>query len=229
MNYFKYLLYLYVFIGYSVSSAGAYDDFFKAVELDHPDKVQRLLERGFDPNSPNPKGQPALVYAMQQSSNKVVDLLVNWPTTKLSVKNPQGETPLMLAALNNKLALAKLLIQRGADVNQAGWTPLHYAATKGHIDMMRLMIDNSAYLDAESPHGTTPLMMAAHYGTPMAVKLLLEEGADPRIKNKLGLSAWDFSINSKNEAQKAETQQYLMAFSGVWAQKYPNPTGGRQN
>ena len=229
MIYFKYLFYLYVFIGYSLSSAGAYDDFFKAIEFDRAEQVQQLLERGFDPNSPNPKGQPALVYAMQQSSNKVVDLLVNWPTTKLSVKNPQSETPLMLAALNNKLPLAKLLILRGADVNQAGWTPLHYAATRGHIEMMRLMIDNSAYLDAESPNGTTPLMMAAHYGTPMAVKLLLEEGADPRIKNKLGLSAWDFSVNSKNEAQKAETQQYLMAFSGVWAQKYPSPKGGRQN
>lgn len=221
MNYFKYLLYLYVFIGYSVSSAGAYDDFFKAIEFDRPEQVQQLLERGFDPNSPNPKGQPALMAAMQQSSNKVVDLLVNWPSTNLSIKNPQGETPLMLAALNNKLALAKLLIQRGADVNQAGWTPLHYAATKGHIDMMRLMIDHSAYLDAESPNGTTPLMMAAHYGTPMAVKLLLEEGADPRLKNKLGLSAWDFSFNSKIEHSKAESQAYLQAFLAVWAQKYP--------
>jgi ankyrin repeat protein len=119
------------------------------------------------------------------------------------------------------LPLAKLLILRGADVNQAGWTPLHYAATKGHIEMMRLMIDNSAYLDAESPNGTTPLMMAAHYGTPMAVKLLLEEGADPRIKNKLGLSAWDFSFNSKQESNKAESQSYLQAFLAVWAQKYP--------
>ena len=201
MKYFKYLLYLYVFIGYSLSSAGAYDDFFKAIEFDRAEQVQQLLERGFDPNSPNPKGQPALMAAMQQSSNKVVDLLVNWPTTNLSIKNPQGETPLMLAALSNKLPLAKLLILRGADVNQAGWTPLHYAATKGHIEMMRLMIDNSAYLDAESPNGTTPLMMAAHYGTPMAVKLLLEEGADPRIKNKLGLSAWDFSFNSKQESK----------------------------
>ena len=221
MKYFKYLLYLYVFIGYSLSNAGAYDDFFKAIEFDRAEQVQQLLERGFDPNSPNPKGQPALMVAMQQSSNKVVDLLVNWPTTNLSIKNRQGETPLMLAALNNKLPLAKLLILRGADVNQAGWTPLHYAATKGHIEMMRLMIDNSAYLDAESPNGTTPLMMAAHYGTPMAVKLLLEEGADPRIKNKLGLSAWDFSFNSKQESNKAESQSYLQAFLAVWAQKYP--------
>ena len=221
MIYFKYLFYLYVFIGYSLSSAGAYDDFFKAIEFDRAEQVQQLLERGFDPNSPNPKGQPALMAAMQQSSNKVVDLLVNWPTTNLSIKNPQGETPLMLAALNNKLPLAKLLILRGADVNQAGWTPLHYAATRGHIEMMRLMIDNSAYLDAESPNGTTPLMMAAHYGTPMAVKLLLEEGADPRLKNKLGLSAWDFSFNSKLERNKAESQSYLQAFLAVWAQKYP--------
>ena len=64
-------------------------------------------------------------------------------------------------------------------------------------------------------------MMAGHYGTPMAVKLLLEEGADPRIKNKLGLSAWDFSFNSKQESNKAESQSYLQAFLAVWAQKYP--------
>jgi len=64
-------------------------------------------------------------------------------------------------------------------------------------------------------------MMAAHYGTPMAVKLLLEEGADPRLKNKLGLSAWDFSFNSKIEHSKAESQAYLQAFLAVWAQKYP--------
>ena len=225
MKHFKYALYLYVLIGFSNLLAGSYDDFFKAVEFDNAEKVQQLLERGFDPNSPNSKGQPALMAAMQQSSNKVVDLLVNWPTSKLSIKSPQGETPLMLAALNNKMDLAKLLILRGADVNQPGWTPLHYAATKGHIEMMRLLIDNSAYLDAESPNGTTPLMMAAHYGTPMAVKLLLEEGADPRIQNKLGLSAWDFAHNSKTDANKSETKQYLQAFLAVWAQKYPVKPG----
>jgi ankyrin repeat protein len=220
-NYFKIVLYLYVFIGFSIAKAGAYDDFFKAIEFDQADKVQQLLERGFDANSPNPKGQPALIYAMQQSSKKVVELIVNWPKTDLSVRNQQGETPLMLAALQNNLAMAKLLISKGADVNQSGWTPLHYAATKGHVEMIRLMIENHAYLDAQSPNGTTPLMMAAHYGSAMATKLLLEEGADPRIKNKLGLSAWDFAHNSKNESQKTETQRFLNAFLGVWAEKYP--------
>ena len=45
--------------------------------------------------------------------------------------------------------------------------------------MMRLLLEESAYIDATSPNGTTPLMMAARYGSPEAVKLLLEEGAEP--------------------------------------------------
>ena len=45
-----------------------------------------------------------------------------------------------------------------------GWSALHYAATNGHVQMMRLLLDNNAYLDAEAPNGNTPLMMAAQAG-----------------------------------------------------------------
>jgi ankyrin repeat protein len=80
---------------------------------------------------------------------------------------------------------------------------LHYAATKGDIPMIELLLDNDAYIDAESPNGTTPLMMAAQYGTPTAVKALLEAGADPSLKNGLGLSAIDFA-NRVSRADVAE-------------------------
>ena len=42
-------------------------------------------------------------------------------------------------------------------------------------------------------------MMAAHYGTPEAVKLLLEAGADPMLKNQQGLSAIDFAQQAKRQ------------------------------
>lgn len=216
-HYFKYLIFSIVLIGYLPVKAGSYEDFFKALEFDQAEVVQNLLERGFDPNSPNPQGQPALMLAMQKSSNKVAEVLLNWKTTNLSISNPQSETPLMLAAITNQLAWAQKLIEKGADVNKKGWTPLHYAATKGHIEMMRLLMENHAYLDAESPNGTTPLMMAAHYGTSMATKLLLEEGADPRLKNQLGISALEFA----RKANKAESAQYIEAFEAAWNQKYP--------
>ena len=86
----------------------------------------------------------------------------------------------MMAAFKGHKELVRKLIARDADVNKTGWTPLHYAATSGHLEVMLILLDEHAYIDAESPNKTTPLMMAAKYGTTEAVRLLLEAGADPR-------------------------------------------------
>ena len=69
-KYFKYLLYLYVFIGYSLVKAGSYDDFISALHFDRPEVVERLLARGFDPNTPNEKGVAGLLVALQSESPK---------------------------------------------------------------------------------------------------------------------------------------------------------------
>ena len=50
-------------------------------------------------------------------------------------------------------------------------------------------------------------MMAAHYGHPRVVRLLLEEGADPLLKNELGLSAIDFA----HRANRADTAEAIAA------------------
>ncbi len=102
----------------------------------------------------------------------------------------------MMAALTGQIDLAEQLVARGADVNKTGWTPLHYAASGGMLAVISLLLENYAYIDATSPNGTTPLMMAAHYGSTEAVQLLLDEGADPTLKNQLKLSAADFAEQS---------------------------------
>jgi ankyrin repeat protein len=109
----------------------------------------------------------------------------------------------MMAALKGNMDLVRKLIARGADVNKPGWAPLHYAATNAHLDIMQLLLDENAYIDAASPNGTTPLMMAAQYGNTPAVKLLLEAGADPSIRNQLGLNAIDFAYRA-NRADSAD-------------------------
>jgi ankyrin repeat protein len=211
-KYLKYFLYLYVFIGYSLTSAGSYDDFIAAVTFDQPATIEKLLARGFDPNTPNEKGIPGLLLAIQSDSPKAAMILAKHPKTNLNSLNQHDESPLMLAAINNQLQLAKVLIERGADVNKAGWTPLHYAATKGHRDMMRLLMDHEAYIDSESENGTTPLMMAAYYASPLTVKLLLEEGADPTLVNNANVSALDMAL-SKDHPQSAF---YIKAFIEAW-------------
>lgn len=208
INHIKKLVYLIVLFGYISVQAGSYEDFFIAVKQDNAQAISTLLSRGFDPNTPDPGGLTALFLAVREPSPKVVGVLLNWPGTNVETRNSADESPLMMASLKGQLELAAKLIDKGADVNKTGWAPLHYAATRGHVEVMSLLLENHAYIDAESPNGTTPLMMAAHYGTPGAVKLLLEAGADPSIKNKLGLTAIDFA----QRANRQEAAELIAAF-----------------
>jgi ankyrin repeat protein len=205
---FKKVIYLIALIGVSLAHAGSYEDFFVAIKRDDASTVANLLRRGFDANTLDPKGVHGLLLAIQEPSPKVAEVLLRWPKTKVESRTAKDESPLMLAALKGQLDLAKELIDRGADVNKTGWTPLHYAATNGHLDVMNLLLDNYAYIDAESPNGTTPLMMAALYGTPAAVKLLLEAGADSTLKNQLGMTAIDFA----NKGERHDSAELIAAF-----------------
>lgn len=193
INCFKKAIYLVVIAGFSLTHAGSYEDFFAAVKRDEPNPIRALLQRGFDPNTIDPTGQTGLIIALREESVKAAEVLVDWPKTDVNLLNPLGESALMMAALKDQRELADKLIKKGADVNKTGWTPLHYAAAHGHVAIISMLLENSAYIDAESPNGTTPLMMAAMYGTPEAVKLLLEEGADPQLKNQQGLTALQFA------------------------------------
>jgi ankyrin repeat protein len=208
INRYKLIVYLVVLISCSASLAGSYDDFFKAIKQDDDASVVALLARGFDPNTVNPEGIAGLLVAVTEPAIKVATVLANWPKAQVEVRNPADESPLMLAALKGELALCQLLIRKGADVNKPGWAALHYAATHGHLPVMQLLLDENAYIDAASPNNTTPLMMAAQYGTPSAVKLLLESGADPMLRNDLGLSALDFATNT----HRGDSAEIIAAF-----------------
>ena len=177
----------------SYGTAGVYDDFFAAVKRDNASTMQTVLARGFDVNTRGPNGEIGLSMALFEESEKVVQVLMAWPKTDVNATNSKGESPLMLAALKGQEDIAKRLMNKGADVNKTGWTPLHYAASGGKVPLLKLLIENHAYIDAESPNGTTPLMMAAMYGTGAAVDFLLQQGADSRLQNQQGLTALDFA------------------------------------
>ena len=197
LTHFNKLIFLTVLFSFNVSFAGSYDDFFQAIKSDDVPKLQRVLARGFDVNTVDPQGQFGLLVALREPSLKVASALIDTPKIDLNVVSIQGESPLMLAALKGQFELTQKMIQKGADVNKVGWTPLHYAASTGQVNVMSFLLENYAYIDAASPNGTTPLMMASMYGSPESVKLLLDQGADPLLKNEQGLTALQFAERGK--------------------------------
>jgi ankyrin repeat protein len=193
MNRFKKLLYLILAVVSFSSYAGAYDDFFRAVGLDDDRAVQRLLAQGFDPNASDPKGQPALTIAMRDGSTKVAEALWRSPQLDVDRLNASAESALMMAALHGRVEWMRRLLERGARPHREGWSPIHYAATGPQPAAVALMLDRGAPIDARSPNGTTPLMMAARYGVEGSVDLLLARGADATRRNDLQLDAIDFA------------------------------------
>ena len=209
-------IYLVVAAAFSSASAGAYEDFLKAVDNNDAGTVQQLLQRGMDPNTRDEKGQPALTLALRGESFPVAEALLASPQVDVNAANAAGETPLMMAALKGQAAWVKRLVERGARVQQPGWSPVLYAASGPDPQVLSLLLDKGATVDARSPNGTTPLMMAAMYGSSAAVQLLLDEGADTSMKNQLGMTALDF-------AQKANRTDAVRLLSSVpSAKKLPS-------
>ena len=134
-NYFKKALYLSVLLAMFPAFSGSYEDFFAAIKKDDAATVSSLLKRGFDPNTRDEKGLHGLHLALQEPSLKVAAILMDWDKTTVESRNAVDESPLMLASLKGLLPVVLKLIERGADVNKPGWAPLHYAATKGHLEI----------------------------------------------------------------------------------------------
>jgi ankyrin repeat protein len=199
-NALKYLLQIFLGIGFSFAHAGAYEDFFKAIEMDDGRTVSNLIRRGFDANSPSLSGQTPLFLALRSGAHQAVAALLTAPDLKVDQANEANETALMMAALRGHLDWCKRLVERGAAVNREGWTPLHYAATGPNPLVTAYLLEMRAAVDAPSPNATTPLMMAARYGHEDSVRLLLAANANPRLRNQKDLSAADFARDAGREA-----------------------------
>ena len=179
----------------------SFTEWFDAIQLDDAHRCRQLLERGFDPNTIEPERfDTGLILSVRKKSWKVFALLLSAKGIELDARSRNGDTALMIAAFHGEVAAATRLIDKGAEINRPGWTALHYAAASGNLPITRKLLEHAAYIDAESPNKTTPLMMAARAGHEKVVLLLLEEGADVLLKNELGLDAIDFAKSQERTA-----------------------------
>ena len=106
------------------------------------------------------------------------------------------DKPIHKAAYKGDLKKVKEIIDR--DPNQInvqdaqGFTPLHLASGKGHIEIVEFLLNHGADIELEIFNGETPLMLAARYaryGQYETIKTLLEHGAKVNHKDENGRTA----------------------------------------
>ena len=92
-------------------------------------------------------------------------------------KNRFIATPLQSAVAAKWTAVARFLIDRGADVNcrgDGGFSPLHEAAGSGQLEIARLLLEHGAKTDAKTEGDKTPLTIAIEFKQEELARLLRE-------------------------------------------------------
>jgi ankyrin repeat protein len=218
-------VYLLCFSGLiSAQTADQITDFTKAAKFDDVLEVRSLIKAGVTPNTLDPRGTPMLILAVRDKSFKVIDLLLANPATDVNLTNKSGENALMLAAFDGELALVKnLVLQKKAAVNKLGWSPIHYAATNGHLEITQFLMANGAQINALSPSETTPLMMSIGSGNDQLIKYLLDNGADLRMRNHEGYTAIDVAqLFGKDDIRDGLMSRWVKLY------KQPYPGGPKK-
>lgn len=112
---------------------------------------------------------------------------------------PKNElTPLVDAARSGDAAAVRTLCAAGADpdarAGSNGWTPLLHAIHTNHPASAAALLEAGADANAPTPEDMTPLMMAAGYGRPEMVALLLRHGATAAQRDLDGAVALDYAL-----------------------------------
>lgn len=151
--------------------------------------IRALLSKGANINQPQGDGMTALHWAIYYDDIEAVRLLISaGANLKTATRNGQL-TPLFLASKNGSAAAIHELLIAGVnpnDPNATGATPLMIAAASGNIDAVTTLLNQGAEVNAkDTTNGQTALMYAAALNRAPVVKLLLDRGADSKIKTKV--------------------------------------------
>lgn len=161
------------------------------------DAVKCLMERGADKSV---LGWNALIEALIFGSNEEFQWELD-RTTTIHQRDRCGRSVWHLAAFGPYLEKAKLLYERGVDINApaacGGSTALMLCAERGSIEMLRWLISIGADIEKVDESGATALMAATRSSQVDCVGILLEADANPRHEDKYGDKAISEASHAK--------------------------------
>jgi ankyrin repeat protein len=171
---------------YGADSTTAVDDsgftpLCRASYEGHAEVAQVLIERGaeMETNLNDFKRTP-LQLALYNGHVEAARVLLLFGADT-NVRDDGGSTSLHLASESGQLAVVRILLEHGANLNtevgdNRGFTPLHLASESGQLEVARILLEHGADLETRTPSGCTPI----HFANEEIARFLIEHGADAK-------------------------------------------------
>lgn len=185
-----------------------------AAKEGHVRAVAAILKHKGSAEIKNPNGDTPMHLAAAGGHVNVVKRLCAKNPSIRNEKNGDNETPLILAAKRGHAAVVKELLHvpgsesKGSRNNEVweGFYPLHYAASKGHDELVRLLVTKEKYNVniRRDPDRQTPIHAAVESKSVTMIPLLIDLGADVIAADENGDTALHFAATmDRLEACKA--------------------------
>jgi len=191
----------------------------------HANICELLLNAGAQVDSIEHLKWTPLMLAAQDGRTSTVELLLK-RGADLNIREKDSRTALMIAALGDHTETAKLLIAGGADLNAGtagrNATALYYAARRGRLGLLKLLLEHGANPNMPVANSTT-LCDTIGQGHVEAARILMEHGATlgnalayiPDVETLLGLvlaiPIQDFVIPTNNRVAEMSVSPNLLA------------------
>ena len=164
--------------------------FLMCCERGKVESLKWLLQKKSNVNQRTQDGSNGLHLAIRSGQKETVDHLV---AMGISVFDADGDdlTPFLLACSVCNIHAAKLMLRRGAKVNDCqsstGRNGVHLAVKHGHITMLQFLIEEKKVsLECADKNGMTPFLLACEYGRLDLVKWLVEQGCNTSVASSSG-------------------------------------------
>ncbi|KAK8104793.1 ankyrin repeat-containing protein [Apiospora kogelbergensis] len=187
----------YIYIGIS-GSRRLTTALHVAADVGLKEATLALLQRKHDANARDGEGMTPLSRAARKGHEAVVETLLLYPSIDIELADKVLRRPLWHAARHGSDRVARLLLDRGADLNYTdgtGSTVLHQAAFGGHVATVKLLLERGADLESKNYGCGTALAAAVEGKSANVIKLLLSHKA--RVDYRYDLfrlwdTAWNF-------------------------------------
>jgi ankyrin repeat protein len=198
----KYIKYKQKYIQLKNQFGGSFNDFLDAIKANNYSKVKTMIDDNYV-NQKDKNNKTPLMFASEKGYSDIVMLLLSKANneykisllnlcnirieflkstvTNIDVKDNSGINALMYACKNGHLEVIKLLLFKGANINDKDKynekNSLMYASQYDRLEVVKLLLSKGASIGNGS-NKKTALMYASQFGKIEIVKLLLAKGAD---------------------------------------------------